>query len=142
MIASRISPSKRSTSGLRAIQFPLLGLMRVVEERVPVADDGLGDQFGGLRRQARHAFDGGADGHDFDEAAADLVDEDFDADHGIGADGLRLGMDVPQAVGAGFINQLRQRVDFAPRQSAEEGPDPREMPKEYTDVPSNSRNGP
>ena len=43
----------------------------------------------------------------------------LDADDAVGADGLGLGADVLEGVGAGLVDELRHRVDLAARQAAE-----------------------
>src|SRR5260370_23983104 len=100
-----------------------LGNVRLVEERVAIADDRLRDQNVGLSREAYLLLDGGADRQNLDVAAAHLVDVQLDADDAVGADGLGLGADVLEGVGAGLVDQLRNRVDLAPAQAAEPGAD-------------------
>src|SRR4051794_4518414 len=106
---------------LQLARFQPLDLGGVVEEGVAVADDRLREQLLGLRPDARMLADRGADGHDLDQAAAQLVDEDLDPDDAVGAKRLGLGVDVRQAVLAGVVDQPRDLVDLAARERLEEG---------------------
>src|SRR5438874_526226 len=94
-----------------------------VEESITVADDGLGNEVFGLGDQSAHFLDGGADGHDFDKAAADLVNEYFHADDRIGPDLASFLVNMFQAVGPGLVNELSHGMDFAACQSGEKGAD-------------------
>ena len=75
------------------------------KECVAVADDRLRDELIANGRDAGVLADGRADRHDFDEAGADLVDEELDANHRVGLQLLGLKADVIQAVFAGIVNQ-------------------------------------
>src|SRR5262245_28135038 len=90
-----------------SVQFPVSLSVRLIEERIPIPNDRLRDQNVRLRLQSRHLLDGRADGHDFDVAAADLVDEDLDADDSVGADLVGLALDVLQAIGPRLVDEAR-----------------------------------
>ncbi len=65
-----------------------------------------------MRREIGQAFDGGADGHEFQQIAH-VVDVGFDADDIIRTDGGGFLADQADGVLAGIIDQAGQLVDFA-----------------------------
>src|SRR5262249_18418958 len=89
---------------------------RFIEERVPVANDGLGKQRAGLRAHGWIALYGRAYGHDLHQAPPDLVNEHLDADDAIGLEDLGLFADMRQTILACFVDEPRHRIDFAARQ--------------------------
>src|SRR5206468_1364342 len=85
----------------------------IVEEGVAVADNRLWNELLALGLDVRIFLDGGADGHDLDQTAANLVDEHLDADYAVGLQGLDLVADMGQAILASLVYELGDLGNFA-----------------------------
>ena len=116
-VRARTDPHSAAVQGPR-LYGPRYGRC-FFKERVAVADDRLGDELVTHGRDAGMLADGGADRHHLDQARADLVDENLDANDPIGLQLLGFKADVVQAVFAGIVDQTGDFVDLTPGKRTE-----------------------
>src|SRR6267154_3313175 len=126
---SKDRPLQRQEGGLKSrpyTGFRIRGKMRgelfftvegeaevAVDPSVFVVDDGVYGEGGRGNGDARHFFDGGTDGHEFDESAADFGDIGFDADDVFGLQQVRFVFEAGDGDFARVVNQSGEFGDFA-----------------------------
>jgi hypothetical protein len=92
-----------------------------VHERFAVLNNGLRRQGIRFRFRAGHFFDRRADGQKLHQAAAQVIDARFNADHFVGAKAFGVLLDARQRFLARFVKELREPLDFSAAQALQRG---------------------